>query len=277
MQAHPTLQIKVLIRFSYLAENGFQKVGPNNGDPRTVLYDPARLAWRLQVFERLCLHSLIRQSHRDFQVGVLIGQDMPRAVRQRLRALVQPYSHMHLIALEPMAHYTAMRRAFARIPDKPGATHTATVRLDDDDALHGQTLARLHHLAMGLLPLLPTDAPLAIGFNRGVFVTLGQVGQAQEVIERTPLGIGLALVAPVGDPVNVFRRNHRLLGQFFDLYTDTQLPAWVRSVHPGNDSGAVKSGQTLDTSQARLADILRDGFDLSLHDLEHMTGAAHDQ
>lgn len=270
MQDAPHLQIKLLVRFSYPAENGFQKSAEDPRTRLTELYDTERLNRRLRLFETLCLHSLLRQGDVAFQAGVLIGRDLPDPVRRALSDLLRPYPNIHLIALPPMAHYTAVSRAFARLPDHPDASHTVTVRLDDDDALNRQTLARLAHLAQGLVALRDRQVPLAIGFNRGFFVSLGQPGQAVEVVERTPLGIGLALVAPVGQAVNIFRRNHRWLGQFFDLYTDTQFPAWVRTVHPGNDSAAVRSGVTLETPPQTIAEHLRQGFDLRLEDLEAM-------
>lgn len=266
----PQLQIKVLVRFSYPAENGFQVSEQDPKVRRAALYHADRLNWRLHSFQKLCLHSLLRQTGPAFEVGVLIGRDLPEPVHRALSDLLRPHANMHLIALPPMAHYTAISRAFARLPDRPGASHTVTVRLDDDDALHGQTLARLAYMAQGLVALRDPQVPLAIGFNRGFFVSLGQPGKAVEVVERTPLGIGLALVAPVGQAVNIFRRNHRWLGQFFDLYTDTQFPAWVRTVHPGNDSAAVRSGVTLDTPQQTIADHLQKGFGLALDDLEAM-------
>ena len=266
----PQLQIKVLVRFSYPAENGFKGSDQDPKAHRAALYHADRLNWRLHSFEKLCLHSLLRQAEVAFDVGVLVGCDLPEPVHRALSGLLRPHPNMHLISLPPMAHYTAISRAFARLPDRPGVSPTVTVRLDDDDALHRQTLARLAQLAQGLVVLRDPHVPIAIGFNRGYFVSLGQPGQAVEVVERTPLGIGLALVAPLGQSINIFRRNHRWLGQFFDLYTDTQFPAWVRTVHPGNDSAAVRSGVTLETPPQTIAKHLLQGFDLRLEDLEAM-------
>ena len=78
------LQIKGLIRFSYLSENGFAKSEQGMTEMREMLYDPARLDRRFALFERLALHSLALQDDQDFKVAVLIGDSFPDAARARL-------------------------------------------------------------------------------------------------------------------------------------------------------------------------------------------------
>jgi hypothetical protein len=57
------------------------------------------------------------------------------------------------------------------------------------------------------------------------------------VVKKNAHGVGLALVAPVDDPMNVFRRNHRKIGEVLRCMTEVQA-MFIRLVHMDNDSGA---------------------------------------
>ena len=78
----------------------------------------------------------------------------------------------------------------------------------------------------------------------------------------------MTLVAPVGSPDTVFRCNHRQISAYFDTYTDVEQPMFLRSVHPGNDSGATPFGRTGRMGPGRIEKTLQEGFGLSLATLK---------
>jgi hypothetical protein len=262
------VQIKGLVRFSYLSEGGFAMSHQGQDAVRDILYDPARLDRRFNMFENLALHSIKRQKNPHFKVGVLIGDSLPGAAKDRLEQLVADVPQIQIISLPPLVHFNAIRHAFAAIKDDPDATHTATFRLDDDDAMHRVTTNRLHKIAAPLLALRDPKAPFAIAFNRGFYFDVENKDQPiSEWYEKTPLGVGLALVAPVGDAMNVFRRNHRKIGEYYDCMTEIERPMFIRSVHMDNDSSASPTGRRGGMSRREIDRALKTGFGRTLDEL----------
>lgn len=263
------VQIKGLIRFSYLSEGGYAISSQGTDAVRDILYDPDRLARRFLLFERLALHSIRFQRNENFKIGVLVGDSFPPDAKAHLKSLVKDVPQIQILTMPvlPTAHATI--RAFNALEDDPEATHTATFRLDDDDAMHRLTTDRIAKLSTSFLGMRNAKVPFCIGFNRGFYLDAEKGNQIiKEWYERTPLGIGLTLVAPVDVPTNVFRRNHRRIGEFFDCYTEIERPMYIRSVHEDNDSGAQPTGRKGEMTRAEIARTLRRGFGLSLEDLK---------
>lgn len=263
------VQIKGLVRFSYLSEGGFAMSEQGQDAVRDILYDPSRLDRRFHMFENLALHSIKRQRNPYFKVGVLTGDSLPDPARGRLEDLVKDVPQIQIITLPPLVHFNAIRLAYDALEDEPDATHTATFRLDDDDAMHRLTTNRIDKLAAPLLALRDPATPFAIAFNRGFYLNIGNKEvPITEWYEKTPLGVGLALVAPVGDPVNVFRRNHRKLNEYYDCMSEVERPMFIRSVHMDNDSTAAPTGRQGELSRREIARVLRLGFGKTLDELK---------
>ncbi len=265
------VQIKGLVRFSYLGEGGFAMSEKGLDAVRDILYDPVRLERRFAFFERLALHSLRNQRDEDFKVGVLIGDSFPQAARDRLEHLLSDVPQAQIIALPQLVHFNAIKLAFAEIGDDPDATHTATFRLDDDDAMHRMTTRRIRRLSQSLLAIRDEKTPFALAFNRGFYLDVGNQKQPiTEWYEKTPLGVGLALVAPKDDAENVFRRNHRKLGEYYDCFTEIERPMFIRSVHADNDSGAAATGRKGELRKREIIRHLKRGFGMTLDDLRNV-------
>jgi hypothetical protein len=269
--AQVNVQIRGLIRFSYLGEGGFAISEKGVDAVRAHLYDPARLDRRFEFFERLALRSLRNQSDMNYKVGVLIGDSFPDAARARLEGLLADLPQAQIIALPELVHFHAIKRAFAAIEDDEDATHTATFRLDDDDAMHRMTTRRVRRLAQSLLPIRDAKTPLVLAFNRGFYLEVGNAeNPITEWYEKTPLGVGLALVTPKDSADNVFRRNHRKLGEFYDCFTEIERPMFIRSVHPDNDSGAAPTGRQGNLEKHEILRHLKRGFGMTLDDLRNI-------
>jgi len=258
--------IKGVIRFSYPSEGGFATEYASTVEQEAFLYDRARLERRFALFEALTLPSLRSQTDEDFSVAVLVGETLPDWAMERLQAALSDLPQAQIIALPRMAHYPATRAALEALPTPEGTTHIAGFRLDDDDAMARTTVARIRQIAHAMAPVTAPDKPFAIGFNRGAFLTLSPKGNRIEAVsERAPIGIGLTLVVPVDQRSNIFRRNHRLLHQFYDCFTDASEMMFIRTVHGDNDSGTVSTG-TPDKkmTQQDLAAQIERGFGLTL-------------
>lgn len=256
-----------LIRFSYPALSGFTAKAPDAARLQAMLFARPRLERRFALFETLALPSLLAQSDRDFELMVLVGDAMPAWAIDRLQAGIAPLN-ARVVALPPMHHYPAMQAAYATLAARAN-THLTSFRLDDDDALDRDHIARLRRIAQGIAGF--TTTPFAIAHNRGLFVDLtGAAPRFTEVTEKLPLGIGLALCAPVAETDTIFRRNHRLLPQFLTTFSDVQEMAFLRSVHDGNDSSAHTTGVVTDRTTDEAAAILAARFATGLEALTRL-------
>lgn len=237
-----TPQVIGLVRFSVLATDYYSDT---HGSPDAVaahLYTPERMALRLQMFETLCLPSLVRQSDQGFRLVVLTSTRLPADVSAKLEALLAPYRNMSLYAAEPAPHYQIIKAAYGSAHEE-GYSHRITFRLDDDDALAGDYITRLKALAGPLLQLKPVE-PTVISFNRGFYVEVsGQGGNAVfDTVERAPLSCGTALLHPVAYTRNPYRYNHRALAQHYTVYSDISAPCFLRTIHRDNKSSPAKLG-----------------------------------
>ncbi|OIQ05290.1 MAG: hypothetical protein AUK60_10515 [Rhodobacteraceae bacterium CG2_30_10_405] len=267
MRGSFTNQIVGLVRFSYPALNGFTRVPADLAVLTAQLYDPARLARRFHLFEHLTLPSLLAQTDPDFQTLFVIGTDLPEPARDRLQAAIAPLAGGRIVALEPMLHYGATQKAFAVLRDAR-ASHVTSFRLDDDDALDCGFIARLRATAAALLPVA-TDRPLVISANRGFFLRQAPGGnELIDVVEKLPLGVGLAMVVPQVSDENIFRRNHRLVPQYYNTFTDADTPAFIRSVHRDNDSQPTTSGISHQMTKAEIKTAIETHFPFTLAAIE---------
>ncbi|MDR0807653.1 MAG: putative rhamnosyl transferase [Gemmobacter sp.] len=264
-------QIVGLMRFSYPSRGGFTKSGAEREEANTtLLYDPARLERRFHLFENLTLPSLLAQSDQDFRMVFLIGRDLPKSWRDRLSDAVAPLGGAQVLALGSLQHYLAVRRAFA-VGLSGKATHITGFRLDDDDALDYGHVARMRATVEALAPITGLEAPLVTGSNCGFFLECKPEGnQLYEVVEKSPIGIGLAMTTPAESSENIFRRNHRFVTQFYNTYTDATRPAFIRSIHADNDSDPHCSGRIERVDWAEAAPVLESCFPFTVEVLQRL-------
>ncbi|MDP2738499.1 MAG: glycosyltransferase [Pseudorhodobacter sp.] len=261
-------QIIGLVRFSYPAQGGFAKRSDDSASPEATLYDPARLARRFHLFEHLTLPSLLAQTDADFQTIFLIGESLPAAARARLEAAIAPLAGATIVALPSLIHYRATQTAFAVLRDAK-ASHLTGFRLDDDDALDRAFVARLRANVAALVPVCPVGRPLAVAASRGFFVEQLPGGNAVfDVHEKLPPSVGLAMTVPAGCDENIFRRNHRLVPQYYTTFSDADTPAFIRSVHRDNDSQPATSGISHQMTEAAIKSAIDAQFPFTLAELE---------
>ncbi|GGO39191.1 hypothetical protein GCM10010991_37660 [Gemmobacter aquaticus] len=260
-------QIIGLMRFSYPSKGGFSPGEQEVAQAEARLYDPARLQRRFNLFEQLTLPSLLAQADGDFRMGFLIGRGLPKPWRTRLQDAVAPLRGAKVIALDQLPHYFATRKAFAQLVSDD-ATHVTGFRLDDDDAIDIQHIARMRRMVEHLLPLSGLDRPLVTGCNRGFFLELKPEGNlVYEVAEKQPIGLGLAMTTTREMPENIYRRNHRASAQFYNTYTDLGVPAFIRTVHGDNDSTPHASGAVERADWADVAAAIEANFPFKAEDL----------
>ena len=263
-------QIIALIRFSYPAENGFVASSDSVDETEARLYDPVRLEARFRLFENLTLPSLRAQTDEEFTTILLVGKSLPKPARDRLMDTIEPLAGARVIALPSLPHYTATRRAM-NMAELPGHTHLTGFRLDDDDALDVRHIARMRERVAILTPMLGLDRPLVTGCNAGWFLKLDPSGnRLTRVVERWPIGIGLALTTPFGHGETIFRRNHRIATQHYSCFTDAETPAFIRTIHSGNDSDAYATGLAQEIGWAEAGPLIAADFPFTAQGLQSL-------
>lgn len=118
-------QIFVLIRFSLYIKDGFTKKTPLD-----ELYSEERLNKRFELFESICLPSLYSQNE-TITIVVMVSKGFPNKFLSRLHN----YKNVHVVILNENDDFTDNRIVLKDLIDN-NSKLIATVKLDDDDALH---------------------------------------------------------------------------------------------------------------------------------------------
>lgn len=223
-----------LCRFSWPGLGGFQRA-PESLEARTAaLYAPHRLEDRFRLFESFTLPSLRAQTDGDYRIGIVVGPDMPQ--RARLDALLRDLPQAEVLELPPAPHREAMREAITRLrrhPDRP----SAQFRLDDDDAMGRDFVARLRVAAAEHASLAGARGFFTVDFPAGWQATIGPDGirAAETVVPH--LGVAFAIVFAGGVRKGVFDFAHQKVPRFMACVSFPEPDMYVRGLHGSNDSG----------------------------------------
>lgn len=259
MPANIRPQAIVVIRFSYLGENGWRLTHGGLEANRAILYDEARLERRFRLFEALTVPSLLAQTDPEFTTAILIGSDFPLAWRKRLTDMVKPLRDARIIALPPMKNFAATKKALTLCTK--AESHIISIRLDDDDAMSVDCIAEQKRLGPMVLEISGVETPTVIAFNNGLFLTITECeNKLFGVIESLPLGIGMGMIAPKEMRPTIFSTDHRQIHTRWNCYTDSVTPHFIRSVHGDNDSGARVYGVEKQYTDAELDKIMATRF-----------------
>ncbi|MAC77116.1 MAG: hypothetical protein CML66_03540 [Rhodobacteraceae bacterium] len=263
------IRIIGLLRFSVLTPTYYSERFPTLDEIAAHIWSPDRMALRFHLFERLCLPSLVNQTDTRFDCVILTGDRLPPEYRARLEALLAPHDHLHLRAVGTDNHYALLKDGYNSI-DLGDATHKALFRLDDDDAVDVNFIARTRKRAKGLLALQDPRTPTIIANNRGFYVRRIEGGENEvfDASERAPLSTGTTLLAPVDYHRNPYRYVHRKLAQHYTTYSDISVPAFIRTIHGDNKSNPTQMGLTHRMQPARIEKSLKKNFGVTLSDLK---------
>ena len=259
----PRNQIVGLIRFSYPATDGFAVSHMPEDALLELLHDPARLAARFAYLETLALPSLAAQTDGDFTCVVLAGTALPAAWKDRLRALPDRFPFVRPVFLDRMGAYAAARKGFRRAV-RPGADRVTGFRMDDDDAVAVDYVARTRDRAGRLIAAGLADAPLCLAFTRGLYLDLRTPDDPfHRVSEGQAASLACAMVTGPEMATCVYRYNHRRIAAFVPTYLEPgEADMFLRTRHGWNDSGRVTPPHATAVPTGQGAALLRDRFGL---------------
>ena len=233
----PAAEVLGLCRFSWLGEGGYQIRHGSLEDRAAHLWAEGRLRDRLRIFEAFTLPALRAQTDPDFTLVVVVSPDLPAPARDRLRALLGGLPQAVISEQPPGPHRAVMRRAVQaarRHPDRP----CAQFRIDDDDAVHRDFVARLRGAVARFGPAMAGERWWAVDFTRGWQAVPGPAGIAAAPLDRPWVSAGLGLVFAPGVDKAVLDFAHHRVWQHMPTVTLTDPDMFLRGIDGHNDSDA---------------------------------------
>jgi len=229
-----------MIRFSIVLEesNFFPPLsGQGYEDRKALIFDRARLERRFQLFEDICLPSLTAQTDQNFNMMLITSRDLPDWAHDRLMDSVRDLPNVYVRAYRPQAN---IQRVFKRSVYEmlnPTAPVTASFRLDDDDALACDYIARLR------THMMPENAGKVVTFTHGHQLVLsdGALQVWDDIRECGSAGLGLIQKGGVMSLPEVKTIHslggHRRAGLFAPVIVDNTTAMYVQTANGVNVSG----------------------------------------
>jgi len=249
-------------RFSYPAIGGFKRMHDSVAARAAYLYAPERMELRFRHFETLTLPSIRAQTDPDFTFLIQIGEDLPGSWQERLFDLTLPVPQIKIVAQPPMRHREAAKQAIqAELEGYEG--DSIQFRLDDDDAVGVDFIARCRVAAQDADGILARHGALALDFNRGYSVALSPRGIAAEEVMAPFWSCGLAVVFRGRFRKTVMIYSHHKLHLVMPMLIQPDSPMFLRANHDDNDSWEkIRTGDLAPLGDAERA-LFRDRFNVS--------------
>lgn len=184
---------------------------------------------RFTLFEQFCLPSVAAQTVRTFRWIIYFDAQTPQPFRDRIEAAQRVFPFIaHFREALPLDDVRADVRALLG----PDQNRVLTTRLDNDDALACNFVARLHKACDFQI------SGTALNFPHGFAWRDGWVYAAQD--ESGPFASALESRA---DFQTIWVRPHALLREAFRLVQLDDAPAWVQVIHGDNVTNRIKGRQ----------------------------------
>ena len=260
----PKVQMLGLCRFSVPSLGAFQVEHATIEDRRALLYAPARLDQRLAWFRHIALPSLRAQTDADFRLVLLLGEDFPEPWHGTLLGLVADLPQIVVEYAPPGPHREICAAAMRKHVD-PAAEVVAQFRLDDDDAVAVDFVARTRAELPTLMPLFRRGGVMALDWCRGVLLTEG-AGVVTPTLRRAQLWTpGLVILTRPMAAKMVLDYPHHLVWRHMPVLSLQDDVMFLRGAHGGNDStiGQERRPETLSPERWPVVMQRRFGIDLA--------------
>ncbi|SEJ79522.1 Putative rhamnosyl transferase [Pseudooceanicola nitratireducens] len=231
------MQVIGICRFSYPALGGFQVEHDSQAARAAYLYDPARMEDRFRTFEGFTLPALRAQTDPDFTLVIVVGDDIPDTYGNRLWDLTQDLPQVVIRQYPPAPHREVMQRAINSVRDM--GRISLQFRLDDDDAVAVDFVARLRSEAAARRDQLKGQRHMALDFRDGYIAAPGPMGIAARPTDQRLMTAALAVAFEPRVRSTVMNFSHVRLPRFMtchDIRTDAARPMYVRGHNLWNDS-----------------------------------------
>ncbi|MFZ5963945.1 putative rhamnosyl transferase [Thalassococcus sp. BH17M4-6] len=228
------MQVIGFCRFSYPGTGGFQVEHESVAAREAYLYAPRRLNERFANFECLCLPGLKAQTDPDFTFLILIGDSLPDAALDRLRALVADFPQARIVARPPGPHRKVCQEVINAARDM--AQPCLEFRHDDDDAVAVTFVETLRAAAQDCQALTGRHRLVGFDWNRGFVGRADARGICADPTVTPYWGVAQAVAVQPRVAQSIMNFGHNKINQFMPTVTFTDPPMFLRGHNDHNDS-----------------------------------------
>lgn len=230
-----TPQVIGLCRFSYPAIGGFQVDHETIEERIAYLYNDARLEERFRLFEAVVLPSLRAQTDPDFELIVVVGDQMPAHHLARLKALIDdlPQARMHA---EPPRPQREVMKQILNAARRDFSQPCLQFRCDDDDAVAVDFIEQLRKAANDCAGLTRQHKSVAFDWNKGFIAEYSDKGISAAEIFR-PFDVAALGMWVKGDcHLTIMNFAHNKINRFMPSVSFDEPRMFVRGHNASNDS-----------------------------------------
>ena len=188
--------------------------------------DPGWLARRFELFERVCLASVARQTEPDFQWLVFLDEATPAAFRDRMAALAAAHPFLRPVYCARFEEGTVLPEIRRR--ETPGRLRITT-RLDNDDAIHPRLIAQVRRLAERHAPRQDLGRGFFISFPIGCCERRGDF-----YLQRYRYNPFASYVSAPETDRTVLGADHRYVADVAPVVFAWGRPTWCQVIHEEN-------------------------------------------
>ena len=229
------MQVIGLCRFSYPALGGFQVEHETVEDRIAFLYAEHRLEERFRLMETVALPCIRHQTDPDFELIIVIGDQLPARHRRRLEALTADIPQVRIEAQPPRNHREVMKEL---LNDSRASRNEPCLqfRHDDDDAFSLDFIEQLRRVAEETYPVCARHRAVTFDWNRGYIAEMSAQAIAAGSLYRPFYPAAMGMHVRAGDTLTIMNFMHERLPQFTPAITFTDPHMWVRTHNGWNDS-----------------------------------------
>ncbi|NLG34865.1 MAG: hypothetical protein GX548_05880 [Lentisphaerae bacterium] len=194
--------------------------------------EEAWLSRRFDLFERICLPSVARQTEGGFQWLVFMDWATPVAFKERMAGLAVSHEFLRPIYASEYMEETVL--AEIRRREEPGRIRITT-RLDSDDAIHPGMIERVQEKAREHGEPVHLKGGFRISFPLGCCVRDGDFYLVREVLNPFP-----SLVSAPECPRTVMGLAVDAAEERVPVFTRLGRPMWCQVLHGDNRRANVR-------------------------------------
>ncbi len=199
---------------------------PPGRQPKHMGIDEGWLGRRFDLFERVCLGSVQRQTEGGFQWLVFMDWATPLPFKERMAALTVRNEFLHPVYCSQFNEEFALEEIRRR--EEPGRIRITT-RLDNDDAIHPRLVARVQELARRQVPAMDPARGFFVSFPIGCAERKGDF-----YLQRYRCNPFTSFVSGQACARTVLGCDHRYIADVAPVVLDYTRPMWCQVIHEEN-------------------------------------------
>ena len=267
------MQVIGLCRFSYPAIGGFQVEHETIEDRIAYLYGETRLEERFRLMETVALPCIKAQTDEDFELIVVIGDQLPKTHRDRLHDITADIAQVRIHEEPPRPQREVMKEILNNARKDPAAP-CLQFRHDDDDAFAVDFIERLRAASCDAERITDQHKTVTFDWNKGLVAEFGADGIASTDIFRQLYPAAMGMQIRGNSPLTIMNFAHEKIARFMPVISYSEPQMFVRSHNSSNDSRQkpVKKipVKPVDPKQAQM---FKDRFAIDIDQISRVFGA----